>query len=58
MKSVAVLSILAMMCSTWSTDAFPLYSDTSLAAQEGKLLPFLLCLFTFVNGILCLCGIV
>ncbi|KAG5263556.1 hypothetical protein AALO_G00266100 [Alosa alosa] len=37
MISVAVLSFLAVMCSTWSSNAFPLYSDTPLEAQEDLL---------------------
>lgn len=43
MLSVAVLYILAVVCSARKTHALPLYSDTALPQQEGKssiVLPF------------------
>lgn len=46
MISVAVLSLLAVMSSTWSSNAFPLYSDAPLAAQGGKLYLILMCRVT------------
>uniref|UniRef100_A0A671Q7S0 Urotensin-related peptide 1 n=1 Tax=Sinocyclocheilus anshuiensis TaxID=1608454 RepID=A0A671Q7S0_9TELE len=42
MLSLALLYILAVVCSALRTDALPLYSDTALPQQEGKIISVLL----------------
>uniref|UniRef100_A0A673LST9 Urotensin-related peptide 1 n=1 Tax=Sinocyclocheilus rhinocerous TaxID=307959 RepID=A0A673LST9_9TELE len=58
MLSLALLYILAVVCSVWRTHALPLYSDTEQPQQEGKISSVLLIswqpnhvfFFTFLLG--------